>query len=68
MFNDCITRQATQHGLPLIDLRLILTDIRDYAATSPIEPSSTGGQKLADRIIQVLQRHDFSQPQTVCYG
>ena len=68
MLNDCITRQAAQHGLPLIDLRLIFTDINDYAAISPIEPSSIGGQKLADRIIHVLRHHDFSQRRTVCYA
>lgn len=36
MFNDCITRQAIQAGLPLIDLRVICNEVTDYSTVSPI--------------------------------
>lgn len=68
MFNDCITRQAIQLGLPLIDLRVICNEASDYSSLSPIEPSTTGGQKIARCIATVLRQHDFSIPHTVCYA
>jgi hypothetical protein len=67
MFNDCITRQAIQLGLPLIDLRIICSEASDYSSISPIEPSTTGGQKIARCIATVLSQHDFSVQHTVCY-
>jgi GDSL-like lipase/acylhydrolase family protein len=51
IFNDVILRVAIEHGLPVIDLRLICTAPRDYA--NPIEPSSVGGEKIA-RVIATL--------------
>ena len=41
IFNDCITREASRRGLPLIDLRVICDEPEDYA--NPIEPSVQGG-------------------------
>ncbi len=67
MFNDCITRQAIDQGLPLIDLRVICHEASDYAEVSPIEPSTTGGQKIAHCITTVVNQHDFSVPRSVCY-
>jgi hypothetical protein len=48
LFNDVITRAAFSRGLPLIDLRLICDEPRDYA--NPIEPSEQGGEKIAAAI------------------
>jgi lysophospholipase L1-like esterase len=48
LFNDEIARAAFSRGLALIDLRLICSDDEDYA--NPIEPSSTGGAKIAAAI------------------
>ncbi len=59
MFNDCITRQAFQAGLPLLDLRLVCSEADDYAAVSPIEPSVQGGEKISKRIAQIVQETDF---------
>src|SRR3712207_6125756 len=42
VFNDCITRAAFIHRIPLLDLRLICTERGDYA--DPIEPSARGGE------------------------
>ena len=67
MFNDCIIRQAVQAGLPLIDLRVICNEVTDYSPISPIEPSMTGGQKIARAIVTVMSDHNFSQRRTVVY-
>ena len=67
MFNDCISREARQSGLPLIDLRVVCDRPEDYAAVSPIEPSVQGGEKIASRIAYVLEHHDFSSKQAVMY-
>jgi hypothetical protein len=48
LFNDVITRAAFDHGLALIDLRLICSEPADYA--NPIEPSAQGGAKIAAAI------------------
>ncbi|MBE9114539.1 SGNH/GDSL hydrolase family protein [Lusitaniella coriacea LEGE 07157] len=61
-FNDVIIRQAFQAGIPLIDLRLTCNEARDYA--NPIEPSATGGEKIADAILNVVLEHDFRKPNT----
>ncbi len=48
-WNDIITSEALKRNLPVIDLRPLFNDPRDYA--NPIEPSVQGGQKLTDRIM-----------------
>jgi len=50
LFNDVITREAFQAGLSLIDLRVICNEPSDYAHVSPIEPSVSGGAKIARAI------------------
>ncbi len=62
VFNDAIIRAAFAHGLPLIDLRLVCNDDRDYA--NPIEPSARGGEKIAAAITRVVTEHDFSRGRT----
>lgn len=47
-FNDVILRLALEYRVPIVDLRLICTDDRDYA--NPIEPSTFGGAKIAATI------------------
>ena len=44
-FNDVILRVAFESRFQVIDLRLVCTEPADYA--NPIEPSSTGGEKIA---------------------
>ena len=60
LFNDVIVREAIQHGLAVLDLRMICTEPADYSAISPIEPSSQGGAKLAASLVAVMVKHDFS--------
>lgn len=52
IFNDVIIRIAIEHGLPVIELRLICTAPADYA--NPIEPSSIGGGKIARAIVALV--------------
>jgi GDSL-like lipase/acylhydrolase family protein len=52
VFNDAILRVAFEHGLTVIDLRLVCNEAEDYA--NPIEPSSRGGAKIARVIRKTL--------------
>lgn len=52
VFNDVITRAAFSRDLPLIDLRLVCSDRKDYA--NPIEPSAQGGDKIATIIARLV--------------
>jgi hypothetical protein len=47
LFNEVILREAIRAGVPVIDLRLICDEASDYSPMSPIEPSATGGAKVA---------------------
>jgi len=58
IFNDVITRHAIAAGATLIDLRLICNEPTDYAGISPIEPSASGGGKIARAIHTALFRPD----------
>lgn len=64
-FNDVIIRQASLAGVPLIDLRYVCDEDADYA--NPIEPSETGGNKIAKTIIQLASEHDFAGRKTSVY-
>lgn len=48
VFNDVIIRTAAEHRLTVLELRHICNEPEDYA--NPIEPSSTGGAKIARAI------------------
>lgn len=61
LFNDVILREAIRCGVPVLDLRMICTEPGDYSEKSPIEPSSGGGAKLADRLVTAVQEHDFKK-------
>lgn len=64
-FNDAIIKQAILHGVPLLDLRLVCTEKADYA--NEIEPSSKGGGKIAAKILELVEKHDFSAKNTSVY-
>ncbi len=66
IFNDCITRAAARHGLPIVDLRTLITAKDDYA--NAIEPSSTGGAKIARLIKRIVTEHDFAGRHSVLYS
>jgi hypothetical protein len=52
MFNDVIVRTAADRRIDVIELRAICTEPRDYA--NPIEPSGSGGFKIARAIAGAL--------------
>jgi hypothetical protein len=52
VFNDAILRVGIEHGLTIIDLRLVCSLPEDYA--NPIEPSSIGGAKIAKTIVNLM--------------
>lgn len=57
-FNDAILRCAFAHGVPVIDLRSVCDSPSDYA--NPIEPSSTGAIKIAARILEIVNTHNWN--------
>jgi hypothetical protein len=59
LFNDVILRVAFEHGLPVIDLRLVCNEAGDYA--NAIEPSSQGGRKIAGAIADAIGLRDGRQ-------
>ena len=64
-FNDVIIRRAVIAGIPFLDLRLICSRREDYA--NEIEPSSAGGRKIAAKILEAVEKHDFSNKKTSVY-
>jgi len=52
MFNDAILRVAFEARLDVIDLRSVCSEPSDYA--NPIEPSDSGGAKIARAIAGAL--------------
>ncbi len=65
-FNDVIIRQAISFGLPVLDLRLICSETGDYA--NEIEPSGKGGQKIAAKILELVEIHEFSNRKTQVFA
>ena len=59
LFNDVILREAFRAGVPVIDLRLICDEVSDYAQSSPIEPSQSGGGKIARAISRAVADPDL---------
>jgi GDSL-like Lipase/Acylhydrolase family len=57
LFDDCIVSKAREFGFPVIDLRAVCTEIADFA--NPIEPSSSGGAKIAQAICDMILNVDF---------
>lgn len=65
-FNDSILRCAVDAGVPVVDLRRLFSERRDYA--NAIEPSAIGGRKLAQAIVRVTAEHDFGSRRTTLYA
>jgi len=67
LFNDVIVSETIAAGLPLVDLRQVCTEVDDYSRLSPIEPSCSGGAKIAAALHRLFTEHDFSSRRTVVY-
>jgi hypothetical protein len=53
VFDDAILRVAADYGLPVIDLRAVCSSPEHFA--NPIEPSTLGGSRIAQSIVEKLQ-------------
>ncbi len=67
LFNDVITHEAFRARVPIVELRLVCTEPSDYSDLSPIEPSYTGGEKIASAIIAAVTGHDFAASRSAVY-
>ena len=65
IINDIIFQEAVKSGVPIVDLRIIFNEDRDFA--NPIEPSMLGGAKMTKVIKRVAYEHDFSLKKTVVF-
>jgi lysophospholipase L1-like esterase len=63
LYNDAIIDSARRYGLPVIDLRVVCSEIADFA--NEIEPSAAGGAKIAEAICQLVTGHDFAARRSV---
>lgn len=61
-----IKAEAARRGLPVVDVASIFNDDLDFA--NPIEPGVPGGDKIANNVVAILERHDFSQRQYAEYS
>lgn len=59
LYNEIILEEAFKAKVPVIDLRLICNESADYSHLSNIEPSHTGGGKIAQAIVTLMEKHDF---------
>ena len=53
-FNDTVYKTASKYNADVLELRHIFTSPEDYA--NPIEPSHVGGEKLAQAIMDWIQK------------
>jgi hypothetical protein len=61
--NDGILQQAFARARPVLDLRLICSEDRDYA--NAIEPSVQEGEKIATAIVGWMAGHDLRPARNV---
>lgn len=66
MFNDVILRAAFDYRASVIELRRICVDAADYA--NPIEPSGTGGRKIARAVARAVGALDGEPASRVFAG
>jgi len=65
LFADMVIRTGAKFGLPVIDFRRLMTEPSDFA--NPIEPSHTGGEKIAQAIANVIAVHPFNSNISIVY-
>jgi hypothetical protein len=65
IYNDVIMREAFSRGLPVVDLRVMFDEDADYA--NDIEPSVTGGAKIAKAVAALVTTHDFKRRRSEIY-
>ncbi len=68
LYNDVILAESIRRGVPVLDLRIICTESKDYSQYSPIEPSEIGGAKIVRGLKHVFLSHDFQSLDSIIYG
>jgi hypothetical protein len=63
LFNDVILQTSLRVGVSVIELRAVCNEISDYA--NPIEPSGSGGLKIARAIVRSLNVGDSGPGRSV---
>ncbi len=63
LYNDAIIDRVRHFKVPVIDLRVVCSEIADYA--NEIEPSEAGGAKIAEAIWRITLGHDFGRRECV---
>ena len=66
MFNDVILRVAFERGMSIVDLRSVCDEPSDYA--NPIEPSSSGGRKIAETVARAVGAVGAASSQSRVFG
>ena len=67
LFNDVIVRELIAVRFPILDLRRICVEARDFSSASPIEPSEIGGNKIAMALQAILLSESPRTVRTVVY-
>jgi len=67
LFNDVIKRVLIEAHIPILDMRLVCNEFRDFSSVSQIEPSEIGGSKISRALQRILLDHDFARSETVVY-
>lgn len=65
VFNDIIITEAVQSGLPVLDLRAVCSEVKDFSDT--IEPSEIGGKKIALAVAAMFREHRFGKGKTAIF-
>ena len=55
LFNEVMLEELSATKTPIIDLRVMFNEERDYSAVSPIEPSVHGGRKIVAVIKRLVE-------------
>ena len=67
MINEVILREAIAAGVSILDLRVVCSSSSDYSHVSSIEPSSTGGAKIARLIADFAVGNPANPARSVVY-
>ena len=65
LYNDCIVDNARRFKLPVLDLRVVCSEIADYA--NEIEPSAAAERRSRRQICRIALTHDFKRRETVLF-
>jgi hypothetical protein len=68
LFNDVIVAEAARERVPVLDLRLVCDQPRHFSPLSPIEPSSAGGERIAEALARFITIHDFNRRACVVFS